>query len=462
MDGVVTLKKGKGVLAIGFSRGAALPEGGVVYQPGKIVITGGEKVRMAPLEIDVGLRLALAKVAVEPSEMQLEAKPTPTASPIAKVMLTPPYQPNTGIGKIRLELRRPAGQESAETSFAAEELWLQPAGDPLAPPQRAQTLSVDLGAEFQVYLHPQKAKEPGKHLYEIAVSGRGIDEARAPLVLSVDAPVLQAREDRAELMLDPGASATANFDIRLQGLSADAQRAHLRLPPGSAVAFQNVDPAAAAPELELRLTAPDAFNPLSLPPPDTSGQAPWTSFPIRVEVPEDAPFGRYRASLVVTSANASDLTLTLEVVVNSLLVELPSLSEEGESGWRPMPEAPILQFLGREMAKTFRVRTGTGDPLAPEQIEISPLEPFGDEAGDSMRLPQVASVTAKDDGLVVRLLFPKTPNAHVDLPYRVQVEVRSPTLQLKPATAAFRVRFWDPLDFFDQGPRSSSPTSDSQ
>jgi hypothetical protein len=50
----------------------------------------------------------------------------------------------------------------------------------------------------------------------------------------------------------------------------------------------------------------------------------------------------------------------------------------------------------------------------------------------------------------VQLVFPKTPNAHVDLPYRVQVEVRSPELQLKPATAGFRVRFWNPLDFFDQ------------
>jgi hypothetical protein len=451
-DNVVSLQKGNGVLAIGFGRGAELPEGGVVYQPGKIIITGGEGARMAPLEIEVGLRIALAKIGVEPSEMQLEARPTPTAGPVAKVSLTPADQANTGIGKIRLEIRR-ARQTAGGPQFAPAELWLQAAGEPIAVAQRTQSLAVDLNAPFQVFLHPQQAKDAGKYEYEIAVSGRGIDEARVPLTLSVDAPVLEAKADHTKITLDPGASGVAEFELRLQGLSPESHPVYLRLPGGSpTVSFENIDPQAASPRLDLRVNAADEFNPLRLSPPDAGGQGAWTTFPIRVEVPQDAPFGRYRAGFTVASPKTADLPLSLEVVVNSLLVEMPTLNDEGEPGWRAVAESPILQFLGHEMEKTFRVRTGTGEPLSPEQIEVSPLRPFSDEAGDSMRLPQVASVVPgkPGEGLLVRLLFPGTPNAHVDLPYRVQVEVRSPELQLKPATAAFRVRFWNPLDFFDQ------------
>lgn len=453
--GGLPLRQGKASISLGFRRGAVLPEGGVVYQPGKIVVTGGEGVRMAPLEIEVRLRLALAKVAVEPPELQLLAEPMPVGSVVAKVQLTPPDQPKTGVGRIRLEIRRPEG-ETGGPAFTAEELWLQEAGPPVAAAQRMQTLSVDLGGGFQVYLHPRGAKEPGKYAYEVAASGRGIDEAVAPVVLSIDAPKLEAREPKLTVAADPGVMATADFEVRVSGLAATPQPAYLlQSESKQTLQFHNLEPSGQSNPLDLQAEFPDEFEPVQLPPPAAGQETPWTTFPIRVEVPPETPYGRYRAQLTVTSPQASELPLTLELVVNSLLIDVPATLDDGAPSWRKTDEAPVLQFFGRPVSKTMRVRTGIGEPLLPEQIEVTPLRPFADEAGDAMRLPKVASIApAKEGGdLLVTLEFPETGNAHADLPYRIQVEVRSPELQLKPATLAFRVRFWNPLDFFDAEPQ---------
>ncbi len=139
--------------------------------------------------------------------------------------------------------------------------------------------------------------------------------------------------------------------------------------------------------------------------------------------------------------------------MNSLFVEFPVAAERGQPPtWRPLPESPLPQLLGRGMTQSFRIRMGSGEPLSPEQIQIVPLRPFADETGDTMRLPEVASQTSADRGrsVVAVLRFPETPNAHVHLPYQVQVEVRAPEHHVPPVLATFRVHYLDPRDFFDE------------
>jgi len=451
----LTLTEGKGVIDIGFSSTARLPQGGLVYEPGKIVVTGGDRVRMAPLEIEVRLRLALAKVGLEPNTLALEAKSTPVASPAARVVLTPPTQAKTAVGELAVEIRKVVapgdrpGQASRE--FGPRELWVQPAATaPLEPAKRSQRIALRLGEPMVVYVHPQGAKEPGKYLHRIVVSGPGADEAQAPLAISVNPPVLEVRESSQEVYADPGAIASGSFSVRLEGLGSKPEEIALGPEPGqTAFRFISADPRAGGPPLELPIEAPTRRSPLVLRWPQTSG-ASWESLPFRITVPKQTPFGTYRCRVVASGKQVSDQPLTIRLVVNSLLVE--SLTEAGSAGqsrWRSAEEVGFLQFFGCDMEKTLRIRTGLGQSLSPDEVDVLPLRPFADEKGDAMRLPQVAGVTPEEGGqaLRVRLRFPPTPNAHADYPYRLSVKIESPKLHVRPFQAAFRVRFWDPAAF---------------
>lgn len=455
------LQQGQAQVAIGYPPrpGVELPQGGVVYQEGKIVITSREHVRIEPNEIKVRLRLALAKVAVEPGLLAVDAAAKPTASPAAKVQLAASNQPKTEVGELQAEIRQSEAADNAGVEFPVEELWIQPAGaEPLPAGQRSQSLALTLGQSFQVWLHPQQPHEPGKRQFEVVLSGPGADETRVPLTVLVQAPALEAQVAEQVVYATPGAVATGEFPIRVSGPIAEAFEASVRGADGAAMfEFRNVDPLAETQSLSLRVETATESNSVKVLPPSGDGPAPWASLPFRVFVPpetppEPYPFGRYRAQLTVTSPQTSDVTLAVELVVNSLFVEFPVAAERGQPPtWRPLPESPLPQLLGRGMTQSFRIRMGSGEPLSPEQIQIVPLRPFADETGDTMRLPEVASQTSADRGrsVVAVLRFPETPNAHVHLPYQVQVEVRAPEHHVPPVLATFRVHYLDPRDFFE-------------
>jgi hypothetical protein len=452
----LTLTEGKAVIDIGFSSTAQLPQGGLVYVPGKIVITGGDRVRMDPLEIEVRLRLALAKIGLEPGTLAVEAKSIPVASPPARVVvLTPPTRAKTAVGEITAEIRKVVapgdrpGQASRE--FGPRELWIQPAaGAPVVPDKRSQRIAVRLGEPLVVYVHPQGSKEPGKYPHRIALSGPGADDAQAPLSVSVNPPILEVREPDQEVFADPGETASGTFAVRLEGFGNKPEEISLG-PESGQTAFRFVSdaPGAGGKPLELSIEAPTRQSPLLLRWPQAAG-ASWERLPFRITVPKQTPFGKYRCRAVASGKQVSDRPLTIRLVVNSLLVE--SLTEAGSAGpskWRSAEEVRFLQFFGCDMEKTLRIRTGLGQSLSPDQVRVLPVRPFADEKGDAMRLPQVAGVVPEKggQGLLVRLRFPQTPNAHADYPYRLSVRVESPNLHVRPFQAAFRVRFWDAAAF---------------
>lgn len=454
----LTLTEGKGTIDIGFSSTARLPQGGLVYEPGTIVVTGGDGVRMEPLEIAVRLRLALAKIGMEPNTLALEAKSAPVASPTARVVLTPATQAKTAVGELAVEIRKvvaPGDQGGKPLrEFGPTELWLQPAGGPpLEPAKRSQRIALRLGEQLVVYVHPQGAKDPGKYPHRIMISGPGADDAQAPLSVLVNPPVLDVQEASQEVYADPGAVASGSFAVRLEGLGSKPEEIVLSPEPGqTAFRFVSTDPRTGGPPLELPFEAPSRRSPLVLQWPKTAATS-WGSLPFRITVPKQTRFGRYQCKAIATGKQVSDRPLTIRLVVNSLLVDsLADAGAAGQSPWRSADEVTFLQFFGCEMQKTLRIRTGLGQSLSAADVQVMPLRPFADEKGDAMRLPQVAEVTPEEGGqaLRVRLRFPPTPNAHADYPYRVSIKIESPKLHVRPFQAAFRVRFWDPAHFLAQ------------
>ncbi len=321
---------------------------------------------------------------------------------------------------------------------------------PADPAARARQLDLRTNEPFQLYLLPQGRKAAGKYEYRIVVSGPGAAETSAPLTVSVDPPLLKVREPVAAVYAEPGSTAAGRFELGVVGIG-DELESICCVPEGggTSLLLEPADPAAKVPSLRASLETHAMQNPLPVRWMKTGDDKAWSVLPFRILVPKDAAFGEYHGKAILAGKQVASCEVRFKVLVNALLVEQLAATEEGSSIlWRPADKVLLLQFLHHDMSKTLRVRTGMGDPLSLDQIDVVPLKAFADESGDAMRLPQ-ADKRLEDGGraVLVTLRFPKTSNAHEALAYGLKVRVESPALKLKPRQVDFRVRFWDHQNF---------------
>jgi hypothetical protein len=466
----VHLQRGRAQLHVGFNRRRGIPEGGVTYAPGRIVLTtADDTVRMEPLAVEVRLVIDLARVELTPATNTLVAEPQPVYSQL-RVQLAPGDVLSCGIADLTARITphqqesSPAGGKMPEEPanpgadpFGSSELWLQKAADPISTTARNRMLPVSPQEDFMVCFHPTGNKRPGKYHYDLVVTGKGIYPTKGRIVLDVNAPRVELEHPEQTLYMNPGSTKTIRFPARLLGLAGEAHPVHFEeATADGSVTFVSEEEGSKAVPLIVDCPRRDGKDPVFLQTPETDrADGGWRTVPVTVTVPEGTPCGRYTREFTVTGDAVGEATLRLNVVVNALEIYLrPHLDGYEPFKWEQSSQTHVVQFFDRPMVQEIWLSTGLKDTLTRDQVRIQILEDFEDESQDRQRAPSETEdlqfLEQPDGSLILRLGFPAASNANSQgRPYELKVHVSAAPLHVDDEQVLFQVMFWDSLKFLE-------------
>jgi len=439
VKGRLVLQRGTAEVKIGFASDALLPRGGVAYKPGLISITDPAGLLKENLNIPVKLVIGLARLKCSAETVWVEAKEQPTSSEALEIDLAGSEE--SEVDQMSVEIRRRAFGKSGpgpdKIELSAQELWLQAGeGDPQPIGRRSQRISISRKTPFRIRLYTMQTLEPGKHDYEIVARGRGAEELRIPVQVVFSPPKLEVRQDAVTVYLSPQGAINGAFEVKLHGVGRRSD-AVLLAPKGNAFRFERLEgtQAATEPRFEVEMDRTSV----------TTGRAGWTAVPFTVQSARPVVCGRYRCSAALEPELAAPVAVTINVVVNALVVESPWVAPDGLSlRWRPAEEIPMLHLFDYPAHKVIRVRTALNDPLSSKQVRIEALRPYQDDSGDAVLLPRLVSAEPFDGGksLLAQMVFPDPVNAHPGKPaYRLKIRIEAPEAHVQPVVLELRTHF---------------------
>ena len=458
------------------------PKHGVVYSPGRILLTHPAGMRMnSPLDLTsrIKLQFDLGRVAFVPESLaQLQAGQSETLSEAIRVQLQPATQPGFDNQTVDLALKQlptdgtqvrngtlqngsesaaEAGNPDRPATFRTDELWLAPKGADMAPAQRSPTLSgIKLGEEFHVHLHPRGEKKAGKYQFRLEATGEKLLPVQIDFDVAVNAPdielALPAGNNSAEssstddlstmtLYAAPGESPRGVFVAWLSESAIESTSYPVYVKEsfvGETVTFQSDTDTVSG---HFEVTCPHIDAPVSL----LAGKDNAKLLPFIVRVPKGTPYGRYSAELELTGAGVNSRKVTLNVVVNEFAFDIAASDEKtGEAIWRPCNEEEVIQLADLPMTQFLRLRTKLDVPIEnPDEVQIQLAGPFQDEAFDPLTLPKLTRVLSSDPKSIwLKIEFNAEPNFNSrGDPYTIAVVADGRQLHVPDARFSFSVRY---------------------
>lgn len=418
-DDRFVLNNGKAKLTLAF--GKELPAGGVVYGPGRLSLSaakGETPLRIAEAGkaggangVQIPFRVRLDTIGLRLSEKALAlgvGADRGEASSEFKVELAKEGDSTTGAGKLIVELMPPAlptksqgtGPEPAEGAFSPEELWIQPAGPPLAAAARKQRIELSQpGENLRVHFHPRPrandARATQPVIWQVAVAGKGYDSVRSPLTMTIEPPqVALKRVEPVEIHTYPGAPpAEVLLEARLLWLPggkwsfgldpADRKISFLRKPDADrkepATLVIEYEPPAEAVVLDVPLEKTDK----------TPG---WRTIPIRLKIPAKLPAeagqGTYRGVLELVDGGKTYAKVPIDLSINSLGIRIsPDKLALRSSADQAQLVAPVTVELTSPAASSkpaekltlaiepVKADTGAAFAFSPAELWIQPRGP---------------------------------------------------------------------------------------
>lgn len=439
-DEPLLLKDGKATLTLAF--GKELPAGGVVYGPGRLSLTPSSRDRHLKItdgakpdssnRFDVPFQIRIDTIGIHISEkaFALESvadRPQPSAG--FKVELTKADDSTTGAGKLAVELLPPAaeGKDEAKSSYLAEELWIQPAGPPLAPQARKQRIELSQpGEDLQLYFSPRprgndvQALRP--QVWQLAASGKGFDTARSPVTVSIAPPQVALKQvEPLEIYTYPGAPPVeVSLEARLVWLPGGKWSFALQ-PEDGRILFQrkpDVDRKEPA-TLPVEFDAPAGPVVLDVPAERTATNTGWRAIPIRLKIPAKLPaeagYGTYRGVLSLVHNGETYASLRIDLSINSLGIRVsPDRLALRSGAEQPRSSLPVTVELTSPKASTkgatnltLGIERAPGADnnftFSPEELWIQPEGP--DLPADKRK----QSLVLQKPGQPLRVVFQPTP-----------------------------------------------------
>ena len=469
-EGSLILKRGKGKIQVELDKDA-LPARGVIYQPGAIILSHPEDMRMNSAEeltALVRLNLDLGRVGFDPQNLtELLAGQEGTKSVPIKMRLIPADQAGFSDQTVNLTLRqlptdapKRAGstpqsdsESTAEdeavdskTTFAAEELWLAQTDDDLPADQRSQSLTdIKIGRAFHIHLHAQGEKTQGKYPFVLTVTGDQLAPAELRFEVSVNAPNIELESAPPDVMgsmtlyAAPGESVSGVFRgwLSSSALEGRSYPVHVRQSfVGQKVLFKS----AAGDEAHFEVGCPHEDEPVLL----SAGKDHAKLLPFEVVVPEGTTYGRYSAELELTGRGVNPRTVILNVVVNEFVFEINSRDATGKPIWQVCNDGDLIQLADLGTTRWLRLRTQMNDSIDnPDRVTVQLAGPFKDEAGDVIRLPKHSTeLSADKQSIWMKVDFQGEPNFNSrGEPYTIAVVADGSQLHVANASFTFRVRF---------------------
>jgi hypothetical protein len=441
--GEVVFDHGSAAIDLDLASGADQPALGAEYDPGVLVVSGGEELGVAKTELRIPIRLQLRRAALT------IAGSGPIRAVSGGIDPHPPMRlkvvEDGGLGlaaqdmKAAVTLKRVGGAD-----FPPGELWIEPADVPVAPSARSRTLNVPIGQEFLVRFNP--SSNFGQHAYELDARLAGKDErqavpARASVSLEYEFPSLTLSTSSVTVRVPPGESRRVTVRASLRG------PAGLRRP----VIFRPETPSRDEPFVEV---VPQA-NPVMV------GVAE-TLVNLEVKATADAPHRKYaiKGTICDREGGAKETALTVVALVDELRV-----ADRTANLANVRKPIPVELWMGAAHTRRLELSTALEGSLpGPIRIAAGPRRVDGaaGEASQAGRLGISAEVDPRDDGgafllprranlkmiaddasgRAIAIEFPAVSNVEANRAYRVYLDLLpDPDTGLAPRLLEFEVRY---------------------
>ena len=444
------LKDGRATVRVSLLKESKRLKHGAQYAPGEFEFTSAPGIKMAPLNIQVSLRLDLAKVQFKGVTTEIQAEELEAPSNAMTVVLAPTVRETGSVSPVTVSLQFLGAVESDRTDaseFLESELWLAKDGEKNDDPaQRRRTIQITVGDSkqladpFRVYLRATGTKTPMKYRCRLKVSGDWIATATQDFVIDKGAAAIEVESTTVRVPIGRGLSREVNIAAWLNGLRGERALVCVEeVRSGEAVLFLRDGEKENG--SDFRVECPDSDHNVELfsvqPAEGAEGEpkeTPRSNLKFVVSVPDETPYGIYGRDFTVAGANTKPQKIRLEVVVDGLEFDVLVKSDTGsgkiEPQWKPVSEKHLIQLLQTSMKQTLRVRTGLGDTLQEGDIVIDQVDLFQDPSGDVPKLPVRRSKVRLADGNTTALIdidFPITPNRNEEgLPYTLHLVAVAP------------------------------------
>jgi hypothetical protein len=434
----VVIQNGSGAIDLALGSGSDQPELGAEYDPGTLIVSGGSDlgVALTELRIPVQIQLRPASLAiVAPGPIRVAAGGiNPLAPQRLKVV------DDGGLGskdlKVVVTLKKARGAE-----FSTDELWIEPAEDPVPRSARSRSLSLPLGREFQVRFEP--TSNNGQHEYELDARLTGKDErqavpARASVSVEYEYPTLSLVSPTVTVRVPRGGSQKVTVKAFVKG-PAGLQRPVVFRPEDSSRDERYVE---VVPRSEPMMVAT-------------------TETPVELELKAaaDAPYRSYaiKGMIADLKGGSKETPLTIVALVDELRIAdrtaqlidirkpIPVELWMGSSHTRQLELSTAIEG---SLPGAIRIAPGVENANATTSQSSSPgisAEVDHREDGGAFLLPRRATLKLTSGELSGRILsieFPKVLNVEPNRPYRVYLDlVPDRDTALAPRVLLFEVRY---------------------
>ncbi len=463
MDRENTLTPDGLVLDIGLMNDAATYEH-IPYRPGKLKVELLEDGKWTS-RLTMPVELILEKIPLEfsntPNTLVAANQPQRTTA----IMVVPLNNADRDLKRTVDVVLEPAPAESENNAdvdekwfpakFPAAQLWLQPAEDekPALPESRRPRQTLALGKTFRVWFLPTDQPAEGQYRYEVRTVGTDIGTARAIGQLDVGKP--QVDVVAQALFGEPGTSVNGQVVLKLKDLLGAKRLVALRssFREADKIEFKSPD----RPSVLVPFVGPTINNPVTLTTPkEINAPVVTTPADIQLVLPPDMEVGAYEGEIQVAGPGLSTTTVLLSLLVDRLVLELPSLDPQ-DSRWIPWQSvdrddrsgdgltgsstAQFVQFEERPGLRRVRVRRESGRPLNKSHIHSEFKGELTSSGDVQPEPPTVRDELIQDENAVIMTLeFPAVKHFNAERrPYSIPlvVQPRLETVQ-KGECPAFR------------------------
>ncbi|MFV1965230.1 MAG: VWA domain-containing protein, partial [Pirellulaceae bacterium] len=436
------LDQGRATLRLQLPR--SKPVGGV-YQPGSMRFISADPLwpivnaglpRSAPdrdaYAFSIHARVGTIGLVFEPSEADVVVGPK-TSRGTANIRLRTVDEDGKSAGPLTVAIRVANDQTR---SFSAQELWMQPAGEPPheEPDKRLQLLPLDRpDAVFQVFFQPDPEAGVallGPHDYLLAASGIGYDPATMPFTPIVESPEIELERKATLVYGQPGGSTSTSLKVRLKWLHGAPYSFSLR--PVSGMIFR----AYPDPERQAAFVATyeGPAQPLLLESAaeGASDDAGWTELPFKLSFPVGAEPGKFGGEIQILDGEQTVANLTFGLWLNQLLIHYPVFTDDVTATFPDVPRtqlhAPdqpmrVVQYFDHPLCRSIRVENALGYKMAASNLKIEfPTGQLISRDQDVLPVPTCPDgAPIENNGLRLELQLPATPHGDPGSSYFTEV-----------------------------------------
>lgn len=418
----------------------------VPHRPGQLKVELFEDDAWKP-RLTIPVELILEKIPVEfsaaPNTLVASNQPQ-RSNAIVVAPLNKEDRESTRMVDVVLEAaavpeERPTDSEEPwfPAKFPPAQLWLQPAEDdkPALADSRRPRLTLPLGKAFRVWLLPVDQPPEGQYRYELRTVGTEIGTTRTLGNLDVGKPQVEAVA--TELFGEPDSPVDGRLSLKLRDLLGAKRDVVLRS------AFREPDKIEfkhpQRPAVLVSFVGPTIDDPVTLTTPrEVNAPIASKDANFQLVLPADMEVGTYVGEVQVAGPGLSTTTVALTLLVDRLVLDLPSLDVK-KLGWVPwtlkanvgdenneFSPSQFVQFEERPGIRKVRVRRETNLPLDVAHLHAEfkgELTSPGDVQPDAPRV--IGEPLQDEDSVVLTVEFPGVRHFNAERhPYAISFVVQ--------------------------------------